>query len=294
MLSILIPTYNYNVYPLVSSLNILCNESGAAFEIIVCDDGSGSKLNIENEKINTLPNGRFIALQNNVGLSENRNTLAREAQYENLLFIDGDSIIIEPDFISNYLISLENTDVVYGGRIHPEKIDAPARKLRWRYGREVEDKIAAERNKNVYRSLLFNNALIKKTAFNKIKFDPELRQYGHEDTLFAYHASLLKLRVKHIDNAVEHGDVDLSSVFLQKTKFGLNNILDLYRKGKIDGDFVKIISVYTKLSKLMLRVPAGFFYSIFNEIMYKNLTSGNPSLMVFNIYRISYLCSLKK
>ncbi|RZJ74146.1 MAG: glycosyltransferase, partial [Flavobacterium sp.] len=197
MLSILIPTYNYNVFPLVSSLYGLCAESGTAFEIIVCDDGSGSPLNNENEKINTLPNGRFIALQNNVGLSENRNTLAREAQYENLLFIDGDSIIIEPKFIINYLNSLENSDVVYGGRVHPEKIDSPTRMLRWRYGREVEDKVAEERNKKVYRSLLFNNALIKKEAFNKIKFDPELRQYGHEDTLFAYHASLLKLRVTH-------------------------------------------------------------------------------------------------
>lgn len=40
MLSILIPTYNYNVVPLVLELQKQCLEYKIHFEIIVFDDGS--------------------------------------------------------------------------------------------------------------------------------------------------------------------------------------------------------------------------------------------------------------
>jgi hypothetical protein len=54
MLSILIPTYNYNAYPLASQLAKQSINANILFETICIDDGSLSKINIENEKINTL------------------------------------------------------------------------------------------------------------------------------------------------------------------------------------------------------------------------------------------------
>ena len=54
MLSILIPIYNYNAYPLVLELHKQCLECEIEFEIICQDDASGSDLNIENEKIITI------------------------------------------------------------------------------------------------------------------------------------------------------------------------------------------------------------------------------------------------
>ena len=80
MLSILIPTYNYNVYPLAYQLEQQACASNIIFEIICFDDGSTSKLNLENEKINTLKNSKFIALKKNIGLSNNRNKLAESAE----------------------------------------------------------------------------------------------------------------------------------------------------------------------------------------------------------------------
>ena len=68
MLSILIPTYNYNVYPLVSELHKQCLECEIDFEIIVIDDGSKLFFN-ENQEINSFKNCRFEILEKNIGRS---------------------------------------------------------------------------------------------------------------------------------------------------------------------------------------------------------------------------------
>lgn len=294
MLSILIPTYNYNVVPLVFSLQKQCEENTISFEIIGIDDGSHSKLNKENGRINSLENCVFISLDENIGLSSNRNLLASKAKYPNLLFIDGDSVIIHPDYIKNYINNLPNTDIVYGGRVHPTTIASSNQKLRWKYGRTVEDKTASQRDFGVYNTLMFNNTLIKKYCFNQIKFDPNLKKYGHEDTLFAYQASLLHFKVKHIDNAVEHGDIDESGVFVAKAKNSLNNLVLLDEEKKIDPDFIKILRLYHFLKKYKLNFIVASFFLLFDKKIHKQLVSENPSLFLYNLYRIGYLCSLKK
>ena len=264
------------------------------YEIIVMDDCSTDTLSIEkNKEINSFPNCRFMQQPNNVGLAENRNTLAREAQYENLLFIDGDGIVISDKYLLDYIKNAVDADIVYGGRRHPETVNDDSQQLRWKYGRLVEDTTASQRNTAIYQKLLFNNTLLKKHCFDKITFDPELRKYGHEDTLFAYEVSLLKLKVKHIDNPVEHGDIDQAAIFLKKIKMGLVNIVSLYRQGKIDPDFVKMLSIYQKFEKTGLKILARIFYKLFEKVVFRNLTSGNPSLFLFNLYRLGYICSLK-
>jgi glycosyltransferase involved in cell wall biosynthesis len=294
MLSILIPTYNYSVYALVEALHEMAIRDAIVFEIIVMDDCSTDALSLlGNQKINELKNCRFMQQPQNVGLAENRNTLAREAQYENLLFIDGDGLIINPDYLKNYMENLADTDIVYGGRRHPEQVNTDIQKLRWKYGRGVEDTTAAQRNTAIYQKLLFNNTLLKRHCFDKVTFDPNLRKYGHEDTLFAYQVSLLQLRVNHIDNAVEHGDIDPADIFLKKIKMGLVNIISLYKQGKIEADFVTMLSIYRKFERTGLKIPAGIFYRLFEKPMHKNLTSGKPSLFLFNLYRLGYICSLK-
>ena len=55
MLSILIPTYNYNVYPLVTELKKQIDELAIEYEILVQDDSSKSSENIkQNSKIKKL------------------------------------------------------------------------------------------------------------------------------------------------------------------------------------------------------------------------------------------------
>lgn len=293
MLSILIPVYNYNVFSLVEELAEQCRFTGISFEILCQDDASNSVLNKENEKINALQNCSFVSLEKNIGLSSNRNLLASKAQYENLLFIDGDSIIINPNYIQNYLDNIQDSDIVYGGRIHPENVYSDKQKLRWKYGRLVEDKTVSQRNTALYKTLMFNNTLIKKDCFSKIKFDSNLIKYGHEDTLFAYQVSQSDFKVKHIENTIQHGDIDENLIYISKVKNSLENLLILDRKKQIDSDFLKILKVYHLLKRFKLRYPAGLFFKTFNALILKQLNSKSPSLRLLNIYKLTYLCSIK-
>jgi glycosyltransferase involved in cell wall biosynthesis len=294
MLSILIPTFNYKVYHLVSELHKQGLECKIPFEIIVIDDGSNSQTNKENDRINLLDNAIFIALDENIGLSSNRNLLASKAKFTNFLFIDGDSIVLNPNYIKNYLNAIDSSEIIYGGRVHPKTITSIKQKLRWKYGRTVEDKTASQRNSQEYKTLMFNNTLIKKACFTPIQFDPKLKKYGHEDTLFAYQLSLSKHRIKHLDNAVEHGNIEESPIFISKVKNSLSNLLLLDNEHKIAPSFVTILEFYHFLKNYKLDFIIRVFYLVFEKALYKQLVSKNPSLFLFNAYRIGYLCSLKK
>ena len=290
MLSILIPVYNYNVYPLVVELQKQCMECGIVFEILCQDDASKSNLNVFNENVNSFLNCSFIALEQNVAHRENRNLLAAKAQYEYLLYIDGDSVIIRDNYVQSYIANLNNFDVIYGGRLHPEKCPSQFQELRWKYGRFVEDKSAVARRKNPYQSLLFNNTIIKKTCFNKVKFDPILKKYGHDDTQFSFQLSVLKISICHLENPVEHGDIDFNVDYIVKTKKSLENLIILYSQKKIDTEFVRLLKIYDLFKKTKSTFIIAKIYSIFEKIILLNLQGLNPNLFVFNIFRLGYFC----
>lgn len=290
MLSILIPTYNYNVFPLIHELEAQALKANIVFEIICIDDGSFSILNEENQKINSLTNCTFTENKKNIGLSNNRNELSEKSQYSNLLFIDGDSEIISKNFINRYLIAIKhNFDVVYGGRIHPETTETN-RKLRWKYGKYREDLTSNQRNKNIYKSILFNNTLIKKRVFNKIGFEKTITKYGHEDTIFAYCLSKKKASIKHIDNPVLHGDVDFNQVFIEKTHKALENLNFIYQKRLIEPKFVTFLRLFVKLKTIRLNYFFAFISKTFHPYFILNLESNHPSLLIFDLFRLSYFC----
>jgi glycosyltransferase involved in cell wall biosynthesis len=293
MLSILIPTYNFNVYPTAKEIVKQCYELDVVFELICFDDCSKSILNRKNEKINNLKNSTFIAQSNNAGYTENRNNLAAEAKYEFLLFLDGDSIIIRNNFIKKYLDCINpQVDVIYGGRVHPIFIHDENKILRWKYGKYKEYKSPQVRSKSPYKTLMFHNTLIKKSCFDQIKFDTEITSYGHDDTVLAFQISLKKLNVKHIDNPIEHGDIDNNLEFINKTENAVRNLLTLHHKNKIDVSFVSLLTYFDILKKLNLKRFMGFNFRLFQTLIKKQLQSKNSSLFLFNYYKLVYMCYL--
>ena len=119
MISILIPIYNSNAFPLVFELQKQFQKTGVVYEILCQDDASKSQLNEYNEEINLLPNCSFVSLKKNVAHRENRNLLAEKSKYNWLLFIDGDSKIISKNYISNYGIDGAMIDM---GHALPKKL----------------------------------------------------------------------------------------------------------------------------------------------------------------------------
>ncbi|MFT5253362.1 MAG: glycosyltransferase involved in cell wall biosynthesis [Flavobacteriales bacterium] len=293
MISILIPIYNYNAYPLVQELHRQCVDCGIDFEIICQDDASNSSLNAFNININALSNSSFVSLNKNLAHRENRNSLAKKAKFDYLLFIDGDSIVINDNYIKKYLGNLTGFDVIYGGRLHPEKCDSANQKLRWKYGRLIEDTSAADRKKKPYQSLLFNNTIIKKDCFNKVKFDKVMKKYGHDDSQLSFQLSILKSKILHLENPIEHGDIDTNLDYLKKTKESLENLITLYEEQKIDVGFIKLLQLYHLFKRTKTTFLLSKAYVILEKYLIKNLTGSNPNLLAFNIFRVGYLCSIR-
>jgi hypothetical protein len=239
-----------------------------------------------------LSNCNFNELKVNIAHRQNRNSLANKAKFDNLLFIDGDSIIIRNNYISNYVSFLNDFDIIYGGRIHPKTSPSNNQKLRWKYGKFIEDKSVEKRKLSPFQSLLFNNTVIKKDCFNKVKFDSQLTKYGHDDTQLSYQLSQFNPKLKHIDNPVEHGDIDSNKDYLIKSKSSLENLIDLYHEGKINKDFSKLISLLLILNKMKLTYLISVFYKISEGFLYQNLEGNNPNLFIYNIFRIGYLCEI--
>ena len=131
MLSILIPTYNYDCTNLVRDLHRQAECAGIDYEIVVADDASPIKECAERvREINTWPNCRLIELERNLGRARIRNRLADEARFEWLLFMDSDAEVISDSFIVDYLKHTD-ADVVCGGLCHADVLPSPEVSLRY-------------------------------------------------------------------------------------------------------------------------------------------------------------------
>lgn len=293
MLSILIPVYNYNVYPLILELHKQCMKLKIVFEIIVIDDYSSNFL-IENEKVNTLFNASYEILDSNIGRSCIRNLLANKAQYKWLLFLDSDVFPKNENFIESYIKQI-NTDekVVYGGIKYQKEKPDKSKMLRWVYGNSREALSVEKRNKNPYLSFLTLNFLIKKVILDKEKFNENIPNLRHEDTLFSYNLMQKKIKIIHIENPVFHYGLDTFDIAIKKERESLIALKYLIDKKLMAASYVRISKLFSKIKYLKLTPIIAFFHTLTLPIFIKNLSSNYPSLFIFDLYRLGYLCTLE-
>ncbi|MCZ4319714.1 glycosyltransferase [Aequorivita viscosa] len=293
MISILIPTYNFNIFSMVEALHKQCTSAAIVFEILVLDDASTKKNIIEeNSKINLFQNCSYQILNENIGRSKIRNLLAEKAKYNWLLFLDADTFPSSSEFIEKYLASVsEDISVVFGGIEYPKNTPENA-SLRYKYGTNRESLSLQKRLENPYRSFITMGFAIKKDVFEKIKFNEKLAGYGYEDSVFAFELQKNKLTLMHIDNPVIHLNLETNEDFIKKSELALLNLLNFYKNSAIDVETVKILKTYSKLKNLHLLLVVRWVYNISKSQMLKNLTSTKPSLFLFDLYRLGYLSSL--
>lgn len=284
MLSILIPVYNYNIYPLVTELHKQCLESGIEFEIICQDDGSNSEQNIYNQKISTLNNCFFNINNINIGRGKNINSLACIAKYDWLLILDCDTFPTQSHFIKKYIdiISDSAKQIFFGGIIYENKKPPKEQYLRWIYGQKRETK-----------STLTSNLLIQKEVFLQYPFDEAIIKYGYEDLCFFSVLKANNFEILRIENPTYHLNLETSILFLNKTNIALENLQLLYNSNKITSDESKIIKTYKFLKKLKTNHFTAFLFRKNQTRIKKNLLSQKPSLFLFDLYKLGYYCNLK-
>lgn len=293
MLSILIPTYNYDCTHLVSDLHQQAAQSGIDYEIIVADDASPISLYKEkNREINALPHCRLIELEENVGRARIRNLLADAARHEWLLFMDSDAEVISPRFITNYMVHCTaGVDVICGGLCHADTLPSPTVSLRYAYEKRADKRRAARyRAEHPYERFTPFNFLIRKETFMAIRFDETIKGYGHEDTLFGIELQRKEIPLLHIDNPLRHLGLEANEAFLLKTQTALRNLALM--ETTLQGHS-SLINAYNLLCRLHLTKTAVRWYARHEAKLTAHLSGTRPKLILFFLYKLAYYCKVK-
>ncbi|WP_075341952.1 glycosyltransferase family 2 protein [Tenacibaculum agarivorans] len=285
MISVLIPTYCWNSFPLVEKLHQQLTSECIPFEIIVIDDASKDQSVLQNKKANDLTYTSFEILSQNIGRSAIRNLLASRAKFPWLLFLDAD-VMIQSDFIKNYISAIENSnsDVINGGMFYMDDIRKGS--LRWKFGKKREEISAIERNNQPFRYVFTANLLIKKKVLDLVKFDEELLSgYGYEDSLFSLDLSKQNITISHIENSIFHLEVDSNKKFIQKVKQGMKNLTRIMKTKDSHLYDIKMLKLYKQNQFILNHL---FFLSpIFEKMALKT-----SSLLFFDAFRITYLAKI--
>lgn len=296
MLSILIPVFNHNVVELVKTLREQGLKLEVPLEIIVLDDASDLQYVSKNRITGTWENVRYISTEKNLGRSVARNKLASLAKADYLLFIDGDARVINENFLKEYTSHCSGKIVICGGTAYEQKPPANHELfLRWKYGIVRESRPANERNKDPNIGFSSFNFLIEYSLFHSLKFNKNLDQYGHEDTLFGYELEKMNVQVKHINNPLLHTGLEPNHVFIKKTLDGVRNLHQLIKQIQEPADFVKqirLLNMFYKLKKLHLFPLPVFLNKRLMKLIEQNLYAAKPSLFLFDLYKLLYFSSL--
>ncbi|HPE77684.1 MAG TPA: glycosyltransferase, partial [Draconibacterium sp.] len=205
MLSINIPVYNYLVGDLVARLSLQADELKIKYEIRVYDDGSANEIKLQNRQIAAKSNVVYVELEKNLGRSAVRNKMGFESKFQNLLFIDADSLPVEKNYLKKYIENLKPGQVLCGGTVYNRQKPVDQEKyLRWVYGTNREAISAENRNSKKGFIITSNNFLIEKPVFEEVHFREDIKNYGHEDTLLGYDLFRAGIEIFHIDNPLEH------------------------------------------------------------------------------------------
>lgn len=290
MLSILIPTYNYDCYDLVSELHRQASQLNIEFEIIVADDCSTSDLS-KLPHINQLSNCQLIKPQHNLGRAKIRNFLADKSQYNHLLFLDSDSFPANNDFLKKYIEHIPQNITILGGRIYNDAQNEHHTLLTL-YGS------TKERNNNPIHisntPFTSPNFLIPKTIFNKIRFNENIKGYGHEDTIFGIELSRLNIPYYRFDNPIIHLQIEDNLTFIQKTKESISNLYNIHITKQYPEiqTLSPVLKLYTKIKKLHLTTIFTKIYRNHSNTLLKYCNCKNPNLTIFSLYKLCYLCHI--
>jgi glycosyltransferase involved in cell wall biosynthesis len=295
MLSVLIPIYNFNTTELVASIHQQLKLGSIEFEIIcVCD--ASTKFNLENETIKKFSNTELISLKKNIGRSKIRNLLVAKSNYDWLLFLDADVFPKKDLFVKRYLDCISNNGekVFCGGIIYKTEKPDNNKMLRWVYGKNREEISVNIRSERPYQYVSGANFLINKSIFEFIKFNEEIIEYGYEDVLFIEDLKNSNIEISHLENPVFHLGIESNLVFLNKTKEGVENLLYISSNNILKGDNLKLLKTFEILKKCNLNLVFSKVFLIFQKSIEQNLLSKKPSLFLFDIFKLGYLCGIDR
>ena len=292
MISICIPVYNFDVVALVEELTQQAKKLNIPYEIILIDDCSTEAYRKINKEVCEKEN--YITLDKNIGRAKIRNLFLNYSTYNNLLFLDCDSLIISKDFLLKYIDSIikNNDTIICGGRVYDKQSPGRNKMLRWKYGIKKESQPLAIRQISPNKSFMTNNFLIRRKTLDEIKFDERIIDYGHEDTLFGFRLKKRGIHIKHIDNPVLNKDIENNIEYLKKTEKGIINLIYILNYVDYNNDFIqdiKILNFYKKMTSMHLTGIFNILFSLLKPLFKFLLSHDFINLQIFDIYKLGIL-----
>ncbi len=290
MVSVCIPLYNRDISDLLRALVSQLSALKENWEIIIADDGSDKhyiQRNTDTLKSLDLSNIRMEVNENNVGNSENRNILARKAKFPWLLFMDSDVLPVKEDFIEKFITSFQTTskNIVGARLLYPED---KSYTLRVKFGNKHE--VVHDWNEKVNPKTLLRGPTfaIRKESILAKPF-PELPEdYGYVDTFFFLQFEDEEVEI--IDNQVFHLGIDTNEKYMQKIDKAVRNAKFISENYPEQAKYIRLIqkgNQFQFLSPVVQRI-----FPIVKANLLKNLRGENPSVSLFQLYKLLYYLSL--
>lgn len=291
-LSILIPVYNFKIKKLVLELHEQAVKLQETYEILIADDCSTDTECIkEYDFCRQLNHCQVFRFHVNKGRTFTRNFLAQKAQANHLLFLDADVMPKNPNFLRHYLEHSGSADLIFGGITYSEKTPEKQQILRWKYGKAREAKSVEKRKENPYYTIISQAFLIDKDIFLKVNQSLE-NKYGM-DSIFTSNLLKNKAKILHIDNPIIHYGLESADKFIEKTKSGLQTLIELEQQNLVAENYRPVQTAYRKLATFKLLHLYQKGYQFIQHKIDKNLLSNNPSLFYFDLYKLNYYTKLK-
>lgn len=292
MLSILIPTYNYPISQLITSLNKVINLIDFDCEILCLEDGSTIHVDDNKKTCNNYKSTFHFISEKNKGSIASRKYLCKKAKYNWLLFLDADVELTSDGFITTYSEYFnDGYDAIYGGCSYQDQKPKDSGILRWTYGKTFEEVKSSIRNKTPYKFLVSANFLIKKSVFISLTSNIADEGYGY-DLFLAAKMKTQNIKVLHIDNPVIHKGLDNNHTYLKKIKQAVETSYKLLIEKKIDYSENSLLKTYITFKKFYLTKLIYSIYNWFKAPIEKQLISNKPNMKLLQFYKLGYLCAL--
>ena len=267
-LSILIPIYRWDCRQLISDLNQQAQALGISYEILQAND----------EELR-------------LGRASIRNYLAEQAKGDRLLFIDCDAAVDNPAFLSTYMKHADEAPVICGGLHHADQLPSPDVSLRYAYEKHADrQRGAVYRRQHPYARFTPFNLLILRDLFLRIRFNEDVKEYGHEDTLFGAELERRKIPILHIDNPLLHEGLESNEHFMEKTRTALRTLKQYEQQL---ANYSSLVAIRAKLRQMHLDKLVGQLFLHWRpRIEHRLCFSLHPSLILFKIYKLGFYCQL--
>lgn len=290
-LALLLPVYGNFPKKLLEEAYRQLQDLSIPTALYILDDGSPEPLPDLEDWTTGRPNVYFRRWSQNGGRSAARNHLAAWAQAEYQHFLDDQLVVSKPDFWKTLWAHRLPQGIVFGPA-YPPKQPKPGTELRWKVARLRE--FARFPPADPYPSFKSGHFLAHHSIWKQVQFEEGLRGYGHEDTLLGLSLQAQQIPLRGLDLPVSNAELDGNSEFLQKVEQSLHNLQIIARRYPDYKQHFGLLRLHGKLRRWRLTGLVYFLLAWGQKWMRRHLQGGQPSLRIFDLYRLIFLIRLMR